>query len=122
MAEARHIKRGKEGEKLAAEFLENAGFRIIEKNWRFQHLEIDIIAFDGEELVIVEVKTRKKDDPLLPGDLIPPKKQRFIINATDAYIRQKEIEPEVRFDVIIIHTEGNRFTIEHIRKAFYPVL
>ena len=122
MTDAPHIKRGTEGEALATAFLVEKGFRILDRNWRFQRLEIDIVAIDGEELVIVEVKTRKKNDLQLPRDLIPLKKQKYLIEAADAYIRQNVVNRETRFDVIIIHTDGTRYSLEHIPRAFYPTI
>lgn len=58
---------GQTGERLAADFLEDQGIRVIDSNWRCSHGEIDLVALDGEELVIVEVKTRRSrryGDPL----------------------------------------------------------
>lgn len=122
MGKAQHLERGTRGESLAARYLSQKGFRILERNWRYQHLEIDLIASDGDDLVIVEVKTRKEEDPSLPEELIPQKKQRYIIEAAEAYIRQNEIDRETRFDVIIIHTGTSGTSLEHIPGAFYPGL
>ena len=62
---AEHNELGKLGEELATQFLTEKGYEILEKNWRNKHKEIDIVAKDGNELVIVEVKTRQKI-PLMP--------------------------------------------------------
>jgi len=62
---AKHNEFGKQGEELAAQFLMEKGYEILERNWRNRHKEIDIIAKDGEELVIVEVKTRKSAQTLI---------------------------------------------------------
>ena len=59
---AKHNELGKLGEELATQFLTEKGYEILEKNWRNKHKEIDIVAKDGNELVIVEVKTRQNDD------------------------------------------------------------
>ena len=55
---AKHNELGKKGEEIAAQYLSEKGYEILERNWRNRHKEIDIIAKDGNELVIVEVKTR----------------------------------------------------------------
>jgi putative endonuclease len=114
---------GKIGENIAVSYLREKGYRIIERNWRYLHKEIDIIAGKGDELVIVEVKTRQGETGLLPGDLVPHAKQRYLINATDAYIRWHGVEQETRFDVIIVNFPGQgEYEVEHIERAFYPTL
>ena len=57
---AEHNELGKLGEQLARDFLIAKGYQILEQNWSCGHKEIDIIAMDGNELVIVEVKTRRR--------------------------------------------------------------
>ena len=49
---------GRRGEELAADYLESQGMRIVDRNWRCPEGEIDIVALDGDALVIAEVKTR----------------------------------------------------------------
>ena len=111
------------GENIAVAYLREKGYRILERNWRYLHKEIDIIAEQGGELVIVEVKTREGEMNLLPGDLVTHAKQRYLINATDAYIRWHGMERETRFDVIIVNFPGNgEHEVEHIERAFYPAL
>ncbi len=126
MAEkAPNLELGETGEEIAVKYLRNKGYRILERNWRYGHKEIDIIARDNEknELVIVEVKTRKGRHMLPPGDMITLSKQRFLINAADAYIRWHAIETDTRFDVILISVlkNGEHF-LEHIPEAFYPTM
>jgi putative endonuclease len=116
-------KLGKIGENIAAAYLQSQGYRIVQRNWRYLHKEIDIIAEQGEELVIVEVKTRQGKTELLPGDLVPHAKERYLINAADAFIRRYGVEKETRFDVIIVNFPGNgEHTLEHIERAFYPTI
>ncbi|MCD6201030.1 MAG: YraN family protein [Bacteroidales bacterium] len=126
MAEKTHnAELGELGENMAVEYLLGKGYKILERNWRFGHKEIDIIARDTEknELVMVEVKTRKGKSMLLPGDLIPLSKQRFLINAADAYIRWHAVQTDTRFDVILIYVQHNgEHTLQHIPEAFYPTL
>jgi putative endonuclease len=117
---AKHIKIGRESEKVATEFLVAKGYRILETNYRFRNKEIDIIAMLDKLLVIVEVKTALHDGDERPGDLVNIRKQQYLINAAEAYIMSHQIDAEVRFDVIFVYrTEGNR--IEHIEDAFYPL-
>lgn len=71
---AQHNELGKEGENLAASFLEKNGYIIRDRNWTFQKAEIDIIAQKEAILAIVEVKTRSSIDFGLPQDFVKPKK------------------------------------------------
>ncbi len=126
MAEKTHnAELGDLGENIAVGYLLGKGYKILERNWRFGHKEIDIIARDTgkNELVIIEVKTRKGKGMLLPGDLIPMSKQRFLIHAADAYIRWHAVRTDTRFDVILIYVQNNgEHTLQHIPEAFYPTL
>lgn len=118
MAEAYDL--GKTGEELAVKHLVDKGYRIVERNWHFGHKEIDIIAQKDDALVIVEVKTRKSDDFGEPDIAVGKDKQRMLIRAADAYVRYKNLNVDVRFDIIsiIINETGQR--IEHIEDAFTP--
>ncbi len=113
---------GKLGEKLAVEFLKEKGYKIIETNWRFGKEELDIIAMDGEYIVMVEVKTRSSDYFGEPEDSVTRKKQKYLVKAADNFICKKDINNEVRFDVIgIVYNEGKP-VFNHIIDAFYPTL
>src|ERR1035437_8895236 len=87
---------GKKGEEQAIAFLRALGYQILHVNWRYKHLEIDIIAQDSDFLVIVEVKTRKNADFGEPETFVTKKKQQKIIRATHQYIVQHTIESELR--------------------------
>jgi len=117
---ASHNEIGLQGEKLAVEFLIKKGYKIIKSNWRFKHKEVDIIARDKGELVIVEVKLRSTDYFGDPSETVTLKKQRFLIEAAEAYLETISEEPEVRFDVISIIAENNNFKFDHITDAFCP--
>ena len=71
---ANHNELGKKGEEFAIDFLVKAGYKILEKNYRFQKAEVDIIALKGLVLAIVEVKTRSTDYFGNPQDFVNPKK------------------------------------------------
>ena len=118
-----HNELGKQGEGLAKDFLAKKGFKILEQNWRFGQNEIDIIAETKEELVIVEVKTRTRKDfyDIHIPNLVPRNKERFLINAANAYIQKKNMDKDCRFDLIcLLKTEDGGFEIQHIEAAFYP--
>lgn len=116
---AQHNELGKKGEELALELLEKKGYFIRDKNWRYQKAEVDIIAQQGDILAVVEVKTRSSTDFGDPQDFVNPKKIKLLVTAIDEYVNSKELDVEVRFDIIAIVKEGARFNIEHIEDAFY---
>ena len=113
---------GQAGEQLAAEELKKKGYVILETNWRFVHKEIDIIARDRNDLVVVEVKTRTAPVLEMPEQAVNRTKQRFLIAAANAYVRFRHIPLEVRFDVVYVVYERGVPVIRHIRNAFYPTL
>ena len=119
---AEHNELGKTGEQLAAEFLKQKGYTILAQGWRISYLELDIVATINNLLVIVEVKTRSNIFHGHPDDTISVKKLRQLYEAADRFIEQKQIDLEVRYDLITIFKEGNHFTIEHLEDAFYPFM
>ncbi len=112
--------KGKNGEDQAAEWLERLGYRILERNWYCRRKEIDLIAMEGEELVVVEVKLRRAPMLERPEQAINREKQRSLVFAANSYVRMKHIRAEVRFDVIFVIGYPDRDEILHIRRAFYP--
>jgi len=111
---------GQKGEEIAVAHLQSKGYEILELNWFSDHLEIDIIARDGNELVIVEVKARSSNSYEHPVEAVSNKKIRFLVNAAEAYIQEKNSNLDTRFDVISIVFYGHGFEVEHFKDAFYP--
>ncbi|MCC9072240.1 YraN family protein [Flavobacterium sp. F-65] len=116
---ADHNELGKKGEELAVEYLQQNGYKILETNWTYQKAEIDIIATKEDIIAIVEVKTRSNLDFGLPQDFVNQKKIQLLIKAVNAYINYREIDFEVRFDIVAIHKKKESFVIEHLIDAFY---
>ncbi|MDD2437526.1 MAG: YraN family protein [Massilibacteroides sp.] len=116
---AEHNKTGKEGEQEAVAWLKKQGYRIIQTNWRWHHYELDILATNEEELVVVEVKTRSENYLLPPEKAVNKGKIKRLVSAADAYIRYHMLDIPVRFDVIIVIKKKNEYQIEHIEEAFY---
>jgi putative endonuclease len=116
---ADHNDLGKLGEELAVEFLRKNGYEILETNWTFQKAEIDIIAKKENILAIIEVKTRSSLDFGLPQDFVKPKKIQLLVKAVNEYVLSKDLDIEVRFDIIAVHKEDKSFAIEHLIDAFY---
>jgi len=119
---AEHNDLGKKGEEIAAGYLEKKGYQILEKNWRQWKNEIDVIAMDGKYLVIIEVKTRQSNYFGEPETAVTRDKQRALIRAANAYVRYKNINCEVRFDILSIIVSKTSEHIHHIVDAFYPTL
>ena len=115
---------GKQGEAVACSYLEICGFSILHTNWRYRRFELDIVATNGHELVVVEVKTRSKNRLLNPEESIDRYKIRRIAAATDAYIRRHGIDLPVRFDVLCLIKDEYAYTVEkHFEDAFFaPVI
>lgn len=119
---ADHNELGKKGEQLALEWLTDKGYTILETNWRFEKAEVDIIARDREELVIVEVKTRSTDFFGLPEEAVDTNKENLLIGAAEAYVEMNNLDIDVRYDIIAIVLQPGKARIRHIRDAFYPGL
>jgi putative endonuclease len=110
---------GESGEKIAADFLEKAGFRIVERNFRFGQGEIDLIGFDGNELVFVEVKTRRTGRYGPPEEAVTPAKRRQIRRIAEGYLFRRHIDGiPCRFDVLAIEQREGITQIRHLRGAF----
>jgi len=116
---ARHNELGKKGEQLAVDYLIKKGYTIVQRNYRFQKAEVDIIAKIKDTLAIVEVKTRSTADFGNPQDFVKPKQIQRLVKAVDEYVILNKLDIEVRFDIIAIVRQGKAFTIEHIENAFY---
>lgn len=105
---------GHAGEQAAIEYLEQEGYRILERNWRIGHREVDIICTDGELIIIVEVKTREKGSDY-PSELLDARKRRNLLAAGAAYLAAHQLEKELRFDLMVVNKQENE--IQHIREA-----
>lgn len=116
---AQHNELGKLGEELAAAFLQQNGYTILETNWTFQKAEIDIIAQKNNILAVIEVKTRSSVEFGLPQDFVKPKKIQLLVKAVHEYVVSNELDVEVRLDIIAIHKKNDDFEIEHIEEAFF---
>lgn len=115
---AEHNELGKQGEEQAVYFLQKNGYEILETNWIFQKAEIDVIARKEDTLAIIEVKTRSSIDFGLPQDFVKPKKIQLLVKAVNEYVIQNQLDVSVRFDIIAIHKNANKFIIEHLEDAF----
>jgi len=111
---------GKSGEEAAARYLKNKKFRIIERNFRFLKGEIDIIAYDKETLVFIEVKARKSQEFGSPEESVTPSKQRQIKRVAQGFLVKNNLKDvQCRFDVLSLSFhEKNGYQIHHLQNAF----
>ena len=116
---ASHNQLGKKGEQLAVDFLIENGYDIVERNYRFNKAEVDIIAQKEDVLAIIEVKTRSTTDFGNPQDFVKPKQIKNLVKAVDEYVTVNNLEVDVRFDIIAIVKEEQQFNIEHLEDAFF---
>ena len=115
---AQHNELGKKGEQLAVDYLLKKGYKIRDTNWRYQKAEVDIIAEKEGVLAVVEVKTRSTDYFGNPQDFVNPKKIKLLVSAINEYVISKDLDVEVRFDIIGIIKKLNETKIEHLEDAF----
>jgi putative endonuclease len=107
---------GNRGEDIACTFLEGEGVRILERNWRCQAGEADVIAREGEDLVFVEVKTRSSDAAGFPEDAVNRRKrQRYEKIAMEYLFTHNLPSARVRFDVmsLLLSNDGKAFLRYH---------
>ncbi|MBC3845609.1 YraN family protein [Winogradskyella echinorum] len=116
---AQHNELGKKGEQLAVDFLIEKNYDIVERNYRFDKAEVDIIAQKNDILAIIEVKTRSSVDFGNPQDFVKPKQIKNLVKAVDEYVTENDLDIEVRFDIIAIVKQGKGYEIEHLENAFY---
>jgi putative endonuclease len=103
-----HTDLGRYGEEVALALLRRRGYRLLLKNYKTRHEEIDLVCRDGKVLVFVEVKTRRGDRFGRPGEAVGPGKQRRLIRAAEGYLMAAgNPRVMVRFDVVEVEvTEG----------------
>lgn len=119
---AEHNDLGHWGEQKAAEYLERKGFRILYRDWRDGHRDLDIVAIDTDRLVIVEVKTRKNNAYIEPEQAVDGRKMHSIATAAAKFIRTHRIEFPLRFDIVAVTgTSDDNCEIHHIEDAFNPM-
>lgn len=94
------------------------GYSILERNWRVDHLEVDIIAQKRGLLVFVEVKTLASDRFINPEEHVDSGKRRNIVRAAKAYLAMNGLDQQVRFDIIAVTGEKPPFAVNHIENAF----
>lgn len=112
------------GEAEAAKMLEKKGFKIVERNWRMGHLEVDLIGESRKEIVFAEVKARTTTfGEKTPEQYVDENKKRRMLAAANAYVKYHRTEKKPRFDIIgiLVDAETNEVTYRgHWENAFQP--
>tara|TARA_B110000046_G_C12954218_1_gene381524 strand:+ start:97 stop:456 length:360 start_codon:yes stop_codon:yes gene_type:complete len=109
---------GNRGEEIAEAHLIKNGYLIFERNWRFEKEKIDIIARLNDELAIIELKTRNSDFFGEPHEFVSKSKQAHLMRAAHAYVEKKDLDLEVRFDIIGITANKHEERLLHFLDIF----
>ena len=110
---------GKRGEEVAAAHLEQLGYTILRRNYRYLKAEIDIIASKDGILAIVEVKSRSSEDFEPIAGTVGKKKIGLLVQAADQYVRTSNFRMEVRFDIVTVYFKPRQVEVTHLKDAFY---
>ena len=109
---------GKLGEQMTARYLTDKGYIILEHNYRQGHLEIDLIALDQDDLVIVEVKSRAYDTILQPENAVDHRKRQALVRLANEYVKTHNRKENVRFDIVTIVSNDKGAEIKHLKNAY----
>ena len=114
---------GRIGEEMALHQLEELGYRLLARNWRSGHKELDLVMEDNKKLRIIEVRCRSLRT-IAGGAIAEPSltvnriKQRRLISAANAYAKRHNIGKEIVFDIVSIIADGSTFHLEYLPEAF----
>jgi putative endonuclease len=112
---------GDQGEKAAAAFLKQKGYRILAKQFETRWGELDLICLDGKCIAFVEVKTRRSAATTQPGEAVDRRKQLHLTKAAFLWLKQNQLlEHRARFDIVTVlwPNDAKHPTIEHFENAF----
>ena len=116
---AEHNDFGNLAEDLAADYLTQKNYKIVVRNFRYQKAEIDIVTEFEDLIVVVEVKARSYDTLIEPQEAVTKKKIKSIVLCTDFFMRERNLDKEVRFDIItVLPDQSGKLQIHHIEDAF----
>jgi putative endonuclease len=107
---------GRWGEDKATNFLARLGYEILERNWRGAEGEIDILARNEKEMVVVEVKTRA--EPVDGDEYMRDAQAHRLLDAAEFWMEERDIEAELRCDLILVIGNSENYRIKHIQDAW----
>ena len=116
---------GDRGEDIAETHLEENGYRVLERNYRFERNEVDLVCLDpdkGGEIVFVEVKTRTGLGYGAPEESITEEKKASLVEVAQAYLHERQLRGSpARFDVVTVLLGDGQPEIEHYENAFWAL-
>ncbi|WAL64201.1 YraN family protein [Amycolatopsis cynarae] len=117
---APHLRLGRRGEQLAAQYLQKLGFVVLSRNWRCREGELDLVLTDGDLLVVCEVKTRAGENYGHPAEAVTPEKVSRIRRITGQWLRSFGVGwCSIRFDVVaILAAPAGELRLRHYPGAF----
>ena len=114
-------KLGTWGESLASRRLQGKGYKILASNYRNRHGEVDIVAQDGDEVVFVEVRTRRPGSYGAPEESLSPAKVRRLLNTCQEYLQERELDGAAwRVDLVCIYL-GQRGRVEDVQHLTHAI-
>ena len=109
---------GAEGEEAAAAYLRRLGWKILDRNWRARHLELDIVAEERDTVVFVEVKTRAESGLQTPFEALTPTKKERLCRAAQAWLEAHDAwSRPCRFDLVCVTSRAGTYQTELIRNV-----
>ncbi|WP_457571354.1 YraN family protein [Desulfovulcanus sp.] len=116
---AKHLRVGRSGEDLAASYLRKKGYKILDRNWRCNFGELDLVCRHKQVIVFVEVKTRSASTSVLPSEALTHHKRKRLLKTATLYLSKNGLwDQRCRFDLICVILENNSADIEHVQNAF----
>lgn len=116
---AEHNLLGHAGEEAVCRYLVHKGYRLRDRNWRYGHLELDVVAEWLGEIVFIEVKTRSHEGLVAPRESVTHSKRQHLLDAGAAYLAYHRLDlAPFRFDVVEVVGTAPPFSIRHIENAF----
>jgi len=112
---------GMRGEDIALAWLEARGFRLLDRNWRSGHKELDLVVESAERVHFVEVKTMTPPLYIRPYEKVDERKQALLASAARSYVTRRNVTKEIQFDVISVVIDGGIRQVEYIPEAFIPI-
>ena len=115
---AEHNELGRTGEDEACYYLIHKGYHLRDRNWRFGHLEIDIVAELFGEIIFVEVKSRSRNEMDEAFRAVTLSKKQNLLAAAREYMKQNHLDAPCRFDIITVVGQQVPFDITHYPFAY----
>ena len=114
---------GREGETVSQRYLTDLGVLVVDRNIKLGHYEIDLVGWEGEELIIIEVKSSAKRLTSSLEGFVSKKQQHNLIAATQQYLERNKLQPKsIRYDLLLVSYTLTNPTVSHIKNAFHPFL